>query len=165
MSSCYFTVYEKKWATQSPCHGHFARFGICQSERLSHAKSGARFSKVPKVFGCSSSDIILSVSSKQRRHEARNFAVIWILFPLQHMKRPASQNKRVGVLWMAFRARKAFGTFQKRALYRVWPLKQRRSTSSVQLSCSNAWVNSSWAQPTPTSATAGHLPALLVSGG
>ena len=37
------------------------------------------------------------------------------LFPLQHMKRPASQNKRVGVLWMAFRARKGFGTFEKRA--------------------------------------------------
>ena len=32
------------------------------------------------------------------------------------MKRPASQNKRVGVLRMAFRARKVFGTFEKRAL-------------------------------------------------
>ena len=37
---------------------------------------GARFSKVPKLFGGSSSDIILFVSSKQRRLEARNFAVI-----------------------------------------------------------------------------------------
>ena len=31
------------------------------------------------------------------------------------MKRPALQNKRVGVLTMAFRAGKVFGTFEKRA--------------------------------------------------
>ena len=36
------------------------------------------------------------------------------LFPLQHVKRPALQNKRVGVLRMAFRARKVFGSFEKR---------------------------------------------------
>ena len=35
------------------------------------------------------------------------------LYPLQHMKRPASQNKRGGVLRMAFRVRKVFGTFEK----------------------------------------------------
>ena len=31
------------------------------------------------------------------------------------MKRPALQNNQVGVLRMAFRARKVFGTFEKRA--------------------------------------------------
>ena len=31
------------------------------------------------------------------------------------MKRPASQNMQVRVLRMAFRARKVFGTFEKRA--------------------------------------------------
>ena len=31
------------------------------------------------------------------------------------MKRPSSQNKQVGVLRMAFPARKVFGTFEKRA--------------------------------------------------
>ena len=31
------------------------------------------------------------------------------------MKRPALQNKRVGVLGTPFRARKVFGTFEKRA--------------------------------------------------
>ena len=36
------------------------------------------------------------------------------LFPLQHMKRPALQNKQVAVLRMAFRARKVLGTFEKR---------------------------------------------------
>ena len=30
------------------------------------------------------------------------------------MKRPALQSKRVGVLRMAFRARKVFGSFEKR---------------------------------------------------
>ena len=39
---------------------------------------GARFSKVPKIFGRISGDIILLVSSKRRRLEARNFAVILI---------------------------------------------------------------------------------------
>ena len=31
------------------------------------------------------------------------------------MRRPALQNKQAGVLRMAFRARKAFGAFEKRA--------------------------------------------------
>ena len=44
--------------------------------------SGARFSKVPKCFGRISGDIILFVSSKQRRLEAVNIAdiLIFILF-------------------------------------------------------------------------------------
>ena len=36
------------------------------------------------------------------------------------MKRPASQNKRGGVLRMAFQVRKVFGTFEKRAPGRAW---------------------------------------------
>ena len=42
---------------------------------------GACFSKVPKLFGRISGDIILFVSSKRRRLEARNFAVIFISIP------------------------------------------------------------------------------------
>ena len=37
-----------------------------------------------------------------------------LLFPLQHFKRPALQNKQVVVLRMVFRARKVLGTFEKR---------------------------------------------------
>ena len=37
------------------------------------------------------------------------------------MKRQALQNKQVGVLRMAFRARKVFGTFEKRAPAPTWP--------------------------------------------
>ena len=36
------------------------------------------------------------------------------LFHLQHMKRPALQNKQVVLLRMAFSARKVLGTFEKR---------------------------------------------------
>ena len=46
--------------------------------RVSVSRSGACFSKVPKRFGRISGDIILFVSSKRRRVEARNFAVIFI---------------------------------------------------------------------------------------
>ena len=42
---------------------------------------GARFSKVPKLFGRISGDLNLFVSSKWRRLEARNFAVILIVIP------------------------------------------------------------------------------------
>ena len=42
---------------------------------------GARFSKVPKLFGRISGDIILFVSSKRKRLEARNFEVIFIFIP------------------------------------------------------------------------------------
>ena len=78
-------------------------------------KPGACFSKVAKLSG----DIILFVSSKRRWSVSQNFAVILIFIPKQHMKRSALQNKRVGVLGVAFRARKVFGSFEKRTLVRV----------------------------------------------
>ena len=42
---------------------------------------GACFSKVPKLFGRISGDIILFVSSKRRGLEARNFAFIFSFIP------------------------------------------------------------------------------------
>ena len=47
------------------------------------------------------------------RHET--LQLFLFLFPLQHMKRQALQNKQVIVLRLAFRARKVLGTFEKRA--------------------------------------------------
>ena len=41
--------------------------------------------------------------------------LISFLLPLQHIKRPALQNKQVVVLRLAFRAQKVVGTFEKRA--------------------------------------------------
>ena len=43
--------------------------------------SGACFSEVPKLFGRILGDIILFVSSKQRRVDARNFAFIFTFIP------------------------------------------------------------------------------------
>ena len=62
-------------------------------------RTGVRLSKEPKLFESISADIILFVSSKRRRLEARNFAVILIFIPITtYMKRRALQNKRVGDL-------------------------------------------------------------------
>ena len=49
---------------------------------LEQLRPGARFSKVPKLFGRISGDLILFVSSERKGLEARNFAVIslFILF-------------------------------------------------------------------------------------
>ena len=60
-------------------------------------KSGACFSKVPKLFGCISGEIVVFVSSKLRRLKARDFPLFLFLFPLQPVKRPPLQNKQVGV--------------------------------------------------------------------
>ena len=46
-----------------------------------HVTAGARFSKVPKLFGHTSGDIIFIVSSERRRLEARNFPAILIVIP------------------------------------------------------------------------------------
>ena len=78
-------------------------------------RAGARFSKVPKPFGRILGDIINFVSSKRKRLEARNFAVILIFIPFTTYEEISFQKKQVGVLRMAFRARKVFGTFEKRA--------------------------------------------------
>ena len=45
-------------------------------------RPGACFSKAPKLFGRISEEIILFVSSKRRRLETRNFAVIVTFIPL-----------------------------------------------------------------------------------
>ena len=55
--------------------------GMNECDHRIFSRSGARFSKVPKLFGRISGDIILFVSSKRRRREARNIAVILILIP------------------------------------------------------------------------------------
>ena len=55
----------------------------CRVERDKEimAAPGALFSKVQRLFGSISGDIILFVSSKRRRPEAQNFAVILIFIP------------------------------------------------------------------------------------
>ena len=71
--------------------------------------SGACFSKVFRVTQFS----LYLQNEGVSRHET--LQLFLFLTPLQHTRRPALQNKQAGVLRMAFRARKAFGTFEKRA--------------------------------------------------
>ena len=52
-------------------------------------KPGTCFSKVPKLFGRVSGDIILFASSKRRRLEAQNFAVFFICFPFTTHEKPS----------------------------------------------------------------------------
>ena len=76
---------------------------------------GARFSKVPRTFRVHSGwQFSLYLQNEGvSRHET--WRLLQFLFRLQHVKRPVSQLKRVGILRMTFRDRKAFGTFEKRA--------------------------------------------------
>ena len=74
---------------------------------------GARFSKVPKLFGCISGDLMASLYLQHEgasRHET--LQLFQFLFPLEPMN-PALQSKGVGVLEMAFRTRKVFGSFEE----------------------------------------------------
>ena len=76
-----FTTYEKTSFTEEASRSFFRAqkfFGTIEKRA-----SGVCFSKVPKLFGRISGNIILFVSSKRRRTEARNFAVIFIFIPLR----------------------------------------------------------------------------------
>ena len=61
----------------APPKGSVAR----HPERRLERRPGARFSKVPKLFGHISGRINLFVCSKRRRLKARNFAVMLIYIP------------------------------------------------------------------------------------
>ena len=76
---------------------------------------GTCFSKVPKLYGRISGDIILYVSSKLRPLEARNFAVIFIFNPFTTYEKTSFTEWAGLSLRMAFQARKVLGTFEKRA--------------------------------------------------
>ena len=69
---------------------------------------GACFTKVPKLFERILGHIILFVSSKHRRLEAGNFAVISICIPFTTYKKTSFYE------WL-FGPKKVFGTFEKRA--------------------------------------------------
>ena len=70
-----------------------SQFGCTNELHLWTGRSGGpgvRFSKVPKLLGRISGNIILFVSSKRKRLEAQD--ILTLFFPLQHAKRPALQN-------------------------------------------------------------------------
>ena len=57
------------------------KFNLSKGGWSKRNSRGARFAKVPKLFGHISGRIILFACSKRRRLEARNFAVVLIYIP------------------------------------------------------------------------------------
>ena len=89
-------------------------------------KPGARFSKVPKCFGCISGDIILFVSLKQTRLEARNFEVIFIFIPFATYEKTSFTEKANRSFMNGFSGPKSFRDFRETGarleLLEVWPV-------------------------------------------
>ena len=74
---------------------------------------GARFSKVPKLFGRISGDIILFVSSKQRPLEARNFEVILIFIRFTKYEKTSFTEQASRSFTNSFPGPKSFRDFQE----------------------------------------------------
>ena len=74
---------------------------------------GARFSKVPKPFGRISGDLTLFVSSKWRRLEARNFAVILIVIPFTTYKKTSFTELAGRSFTNGFSGPKSFRDFRE----------------------------------------------------
>ena len=79
------------------------------------SRPGARFSKVPKLYGPFSGVTIPFVSQERKVLESSHFTVIFLFVTLKTFKRSAFQNKRLAISLMAFPARNVFGNFEKRA--------------------------------------------------
>ena len=78
--------------------------------------AGHRFSKVPKLFGRISVDIIRFVYSKRRRLEAGNFAVILLFIPFTTYEKPSFTELAGWSLTNGFRARNFSGLSRNRPL-------------------------------------------------
>ena len=92
---------------------------------LAVGSAGARFSKVPKVFGHVLGDNSLCLFKPKASRDTLQLSLFW--FPLQHMRRTALQNKQVGVLRMASRARKFFGLSRSGPLVRCDCIVSRKT--------------------------------------
>ena len=77
--------------------------------------SGARFSKVPKLYGPFSGVTIPFVTQERRTFNSSNFTVNFLLVTLKACKNIGFPKQAVAISQMAFRARKVFGTFEKQA--------------------------------------------------
>ena len=107
-------IYDLPWPYFSPevmvkftkwARGHFVTligFGV----HLIRCNPGSRFSKVPKLFGRISGDIMLFCLQNEGVSRHETLQLFYFLPPLEHLKGLALQSRRVGVLRMAFRARK-----------------------------------------------------------
>ena len=74
---------------------------------------GAGFSKVPKLFGRNSGDMILFVSSKPRRLQPRNFAVILIFTPFTSYQKTSFTERAGRTFRNGFSGPKRFRDFRE----------------------------------------------------
>ena len=95
-----------KWCFSCRCRRH------CESS-LMFKFPGARSSKVPKLFGRILGNIILLVSSKRRRLEARNLTVILIFQPFAEYEETSFTEWAGQSFTNGFSVPKCFGTFDK----------------------------------------------------
>ena len=98
---------------------------------------GARFSKVPKLFGRISGRIIFSVSSKRRGLEARNFAVILIYTPFTSYEKTSFTELAGRSFMNGFSGPKSFRDFRETGprgqCFRVTPFHRTQAFSIAQI--------------------------------
>ena len=75
---------------------------------------GARFSKVPKLYGAFSGVTIPFLSPERRGFKSLNFTVILLFVTLKKCQNIGSPKQALDSL--AFRARNVFGTLEKQAI-------------------------------------------------
>ena len=100
---------------------------------------GARFSKVPKLFGRISSYIIHFVSSKRKHLEARNFAFILIFIPFTTYEKTGFTELAGHSFTNGFSGPESFRDFRETG---PWPLSGFVTGTPVYfLSCTCAMVS------------------------
>ena len=100
-------------------------------------RAGTRSLKVLKLIGRVSGDIILFVSSKQRRLEARNFAVFFSCFPFTTYETPSFVELEVRSFTNGFLGPNGFRTFKgspdfKRGALTTWPRCLHLASSGIR---------------------------------
>ena len=78
-------------------------------------RPGARFSKVPKLYGLFSGVTIPSVSQERRGFESSNFTAILLFVTSKSCQKIGFPEQAVDSFTNGFSGRKVFGTFEKRA--------------------------------------------------
>ena len=93
---------------------------------------GARFSKVPKLFGRISGYIILLVSSERRRLGARNFAFILIFIPFTTYEKTGFPELAGRSFTNGFSGPKRFPDFRETG---PWPANKLRGKKERRGKC------------------------------
>ena len=93
----------------------------------------ARFWKVQKIYGCISGDIILFVSSKRRRLQGRNLAVILFFIPFTTYQKTSFTEEADRSFTNGFAGPKSFRDFPETGFWIHSRCLFHKSQKSVQL--------------------------------